>query len=120
MLPHPPNPHTPFYPSLIDLKFPQKRSRGSVEDQVCLWRSDRDSSGQAVQGIQGEEDVGLALKGAGPVPQQLAALQVWRDVLHANGLREVKVRVTHLESTVGNSTKVTFCDLVLHKTTNAC
>lgn len=60
-----------------------------MEDQVYLWRSDRDSRGQAVQGIQGEEDVRLALKGACPVPQQLASLQVWRDVLYANGLREV-------------------------------
>lgn len=63
-----------------------------MEDQVHLWRPGRDSRGQAVQGIQGEEDVRLALKGARPVPQQLATLQVWRDVLHADGLmREVKV-----------------------------
>lgn len=49
---------------------------------------DRDSGGQAVQGVQGEEDVRLALEGARPVPQQLAALQVGGDVLHADGLQE--------------------------------
>lgn len=80
--PPPPNPHTLFtllHPSFLSLKVPEK----PVE--VCRdW--DRDSRGQAVQGIQGEEDVRLALKGARSVPQQLATLQVWRDVLHADGL----------------------------------
>lgn len=60
-------------------------------DQDCFRRSDRDSRGQAVQGVQGEEDVRLALEGTRPVPQQLAALQVWRDVLHADGLQEWKI-----------------------------
>lgn len=75
---------------LYNSSFPETRSRVSVEDRDCLCGSDRDSRGQAVQGVQGEEDVRLALEGARPVPQQLAALQVWRDVLHADGLQEVK------------------------------
>lgn len=45
------------------------------------------SRGQAVQGVQREEDVCLALEGARPVPQQLATLQVGRDVLHTDCLR---------------------------------
>lgn len=47
-----------------------------------------DSCGQAVQRVQGEVDVCLALEGACPVLQQLAALQVWGDVLQADGLED--------------------------------
>lgn len=75
---------------LYNSSFPEKRSRVSAEDRYCLRGSDLDSRGQAVQGVQGEEDVRFALEGACPVPQQLTALQVWRDVLHADGLQEVK------------------------------
>lgn len=66
--------------SFLFFRFPQQCSRDSAEDE-----SGRDSRGQAVQGVQGEEDVRLALESARPVPHQLAALQVWRDVLHADG-----------------------------------
>lgn len=47
------------------------------------------SYGQTVQRVQREEDVRLALEGARLVPQQLAALQVRRDVLHADGLHKI-------------------------------
>lgn len=47
------------------------------------------SRGQAVQRVQSEEDVRLTLEGARPVLQQLAALQVWRDVFQADGLQEI-------------------------------
>lgn len=67
-------------------RFPQQCSRDSAEDE-----SSRDSRGQAVQGVQSEEDVRLALESARPVPHQLAALQVWGDVLHADGLNEAKM-----------------------------
>lgn len=80
-----PNPHTLIQPLLLSRKVPEKRPWGVRWRSVCRG-CDRDSRGQAVQGIQGEEDVRLALKGACSVPQQLATLQVWRDVLHADGL----------------------------------
>lgn len=76
--------------SLI-LRFQRSAAGSRLEDQDCLCRSDRDSRGQAVQGVQGEEDVRLALEGARPVPQQLAALQVWRDVLDADGLNDDRI-----------------------------
>lgn len=81
-------------------------THSTVRLPAC-WRSQRigrrfgsvrpvaHSRGQAVQGVQREEDVRLALEGARPVPQQLAALQVGRDVLHTDGLEgggEVKVK----------------------------
>lgn len=69
-------------PSFVDLHRSAPGARWRT-------RSGRDSRGQAVQGVQGEEDVRLALEGARPVPQQLAALQVRGDVLHTDGLREV-------------------------------
>lgn len=65
-------------------------SRGALPG-LGLGLSGQDSGGQAIQGVQGEEDVRFALERARPVPQQLAALQVWRDVLHADGLKEVEV-----------------------------
>lgn len=74
-------------------RFPQQCSRDSAEDE-----SSRDSRGQAVQGVQSEEDVRLALEGARPVPHQLAALQVWGDVLHADGLNEAKMTWENLKA----------------------
>lgn len=82
----PPNPHTHASCYFSFFRFPQQCSRDSAEDE-----SSRDSRGQAVQGVQSEEDVRLALEGARPVPHQLAALQVWGDVLHADGLNEAKM-----------------------------
>lgn len=67
---HTPLLHPPLPPSFVPLPFLSSPSRG-----------------QAVQGVQGEEDVRFALEGARPVPQQLAALQVGGDVLHADGLQ---------------------------------
>lgn len=79
-----------------------------VQDQVCLRRSHRNSRGQAVQGVQGEEDVRLALEGARPVPQQLAAPQVWGDVFDANGLREARVKDEHHHHISHLSTFISF------------
>lgn len=48
------------------------------------------SRGQAVQGVQSEEDVRFTLEGARAVLQQLAALQVRRDVFQADGLQDIR------------------------------
>lgn len=84
-----------------------------MEDDDCLRRSDQDSRGQAVQRVQGEEDVRLALEGARPVPQQLAALQVWRDVLHADGLQEVEIRDESISSSRTNEILVVLLHMPL-------
>lgn len=56
---------------------------------VSVVRLGWSSCGQTVQRVQGEEDVRLALEGPRPVLQQLAALQVRGDVLHADGLHKI-------------------------------
>lgn len=55
-----------------------------------------DSCGQTVQRVQREEDIRLALEGARPVPQQLAALQVGGDVLDADGLQKITSMTTQV------------------------
>lgn len=61
-----------------------------AESQLLLLAPAEDllaSRGQAVQRVEREEHVSLALERTRPVPQQLAALQVGRDVCHTDGLR---------------------------------
>lgn len=83
---HPlPPPDGPSIPPTFILSF-QRRAPG------CGGLSPQGrhgSCGQTVQRVQREEDVRLALEGARPVPQQLAALQVGGDVLYADGLQKI-------------------------------
>lgn len=78
----PPFPDGPSIPPTFILSF-QRRAPG------CGGLSPQGSCGQTVQRVQREEDVRLALEGARPVPQQLAALQVGGDVLYADGLQKI-------------------------------
>lgn len=50
----------------------------------------RDSSRQAVQGVEAQENISFALECACSIPEQLARLQVRGDVFHTYSLWEEK------------------------------